>query len=72
MTTQTRISRADQLHAQADTLFVAAERIEQFSRACAASNNPEGSACWQRIAKTYLTEAEAFAAEAAKITGKRS
>lgn len=46
MTTQTRISRADQLHAQADTLFVAAERIEQFSRACAASNNPEGSACW--------------------------
>ncbi|GAN61571.1 hypothetical protein ACI01nite_25360 [Acetobacter cibinongensis] len=72
MTTQIRINRADQLHAQADTLFVAAERIEQFSRACAASNNPEGSACWQRIAKIYLIEAEAFAVKAEKITGKRS
>lgn len=68
---QARIRRAGIMQAQADTLFVEAERIERFRSACAASNNPDGAAIWQRIANAYRTEAEACVFEADKLVGAR-
>lgn len=68
---QALIRRADRMRAMADTLFVEAERIERFRRACAASNNPDGAAIWQRIANAYRTEAEACVFEADRLTGAR-
>ncbi|KAA8387068.1 hypothetical protein FOH24_07170 [Acetobacter tropicalis] len=68
---QALIRRAGLMRAMADTLFVEAERIERFRSACAASNNPDGAAIWQRIANSYRTEAEACVFEADKLTGAR-
>ncbi|MCP1231753.1 hypothetical protein [Acetobacter indonesiensis] len=69
---QAIIRRIGILRAQADTLFVEAERVEKFQRACTASRNADGAAIWQRIANAYRTEAEACAFLADKLAGPRS
>lgn len=64
--------RVGLLRAMADTLFIEADRIEGFRRACAASSNPDGEACWKRIAHAYRTEAEGFSKQADQLKGRRA
>ncbi|OUJ03173.1 hypothetical protein [Acetobacter cibinongensis] len=64
--------REAKLLAMSDTMFVEAERLEQFATGCRQTNNPDGAACWQRMANHARTEAKNFALDAKKLTGKRS
>lgn len=57
------------LRAMADTFFVKADEMERFRRACAASNNLDGAAAWQRLANQTRTEAERFVFQADKMEG---
>lgn len=68
---QARIRAAGILRAQADTLFIESDRLENYRRNCAASNNPRGAAIWQRLANHFRTEAEACVFEADKLVGAR-
>ena len=43
--------------AMADTLFSRADEMERWRQACAASNNPDGAATWQRLANYTRFEA---------------
>lgn len=48
------------LRTQADILFAHADELEQYRRACSASENPDGAEAWKRLANQTRTEAEAF------------
>lgn len=64
--------RVGLLRAMADTLFIEADRIDGFRRACAASGNPDGEACWKRIAHAYRTEADGFSKQADQLQGRHA
>ena len=53
--------------AMADTLFSRADEMERWRQACAASNNPDGAATWQRLAHHTRTEAEEYVRRADQL-----
>ncbi|MFT8890209.1 MAG: hypothetical protein ABF888_00065 [Acetobacter papayae] len=52
--------RVGLFQAMADTLFSRADEMERWRQACAASDNPDGAATWQRLAHHTRTEAEEY------------
>ncbi|MBO1325287.1 hypothetical protein K2X14_07825 [Acetobacter sp. TBRC 12305] len=59
--------KIDLFRAMADTLFANADQMEQWRKACAASNNPDGAATWQRLANHTRNEAHEYVRRADRL-----
>ncbi|MFT9016440.1 MAG: hypothetical protein ABF990_11980 [Acetobacter sp.] len=59
--------KIDLFRAMADTLFANADQQEQWRKACAASNNPDGAATWQRLANHTRNEAHEYVRRADRL-----